>query len=850
MKNILFTLLFLIVSIINAYAQETALTNYTIKGILIDSLTHDGEPYATIKIVKKELPDKAGKMAVTDNKGRFQEKIQATEGEYTLYITSIGRQTVIHNFTLKSAVPNVDLGTFYSVEASNELGTVEIIAQKPLVKVDIDKIEYNIQDDPDSQSNTIIEMLRKVPLVTVDGEDNIKVNGSSSFKIHVNGRPNSMMSNNPKEVLQSMPANSIKSIEVITNPGAKYDAEGIGGILNIVTIGGGFEGYTATFNGNVQNTSAGTGAYATIKKEKLTLTANYSYRQNWRPKSYNDVMRNNLDDQGNTVSQTVNNSISKNKGNFQYGTLEGSYEIDTLQLITTAVSLYGGKNRTNSNGESWMNDIRENDINEIVYDYRYHTIGRNKGNWYSIQGNIDYQRMSSKNKERFFTFSYKISTRPQSNDGSTSYQYNSDEMSSDWENILQLNNQKVEGNQKTIEQTLQADYTTPIGKINTLEGGLKYILRNNTSENYQYQQGENGNYQYDANRSSHYKHLNDILSAYLSYSIKINNFSGKAGLRFEHTIQNIKYIVGKGEDFKTNYNDLVPSFTLGYKLTEMSNLRFGYNMRIMRPGIWYLNPYVNDSNPTNISKGNPTLDSEKSNTFNLSYSNFTQKFNINLSLSYSFNNNGIESFSKLINEGDAVPQLGITHADHQFLFTTYENIGKSKSVGLNSYVNWNASPKTRIYLNASVEYVDLRSPSQNLHKTGWNGWFYGGVQHTFPLDIRASINFFTSTPYVTLQGKGMSWYDYGFNLSRSFLKEKRLTINLFASSFAPKYAKSKSHTDGNGFQQITNYKQQRARFGMSISYRIGELKASVQKTKRSINNDDVKGGSGGGGGGE
>ena len=122
---------------------------------------------------------------------------------------------------------------------------VEIVAQKPLVKVDVDKIEYNIEDDPDSKSNSILEMLRKVPLVTVDGEDNVQVNGSSSFKIHVNGKPNNMMSNNPKEVLKSMP-NTIKYIEVITSPGAKYDAEGIGGILNIVTVGSGFEGYTAT----------------------------------------------------------------------------------------------------------------------------------------------------------------------------------------------------------------------------------------------------------------------------------------------------------------------------------------------------------------------------------------------------------------------------------------------------------------------------------------------------------------------------------------------------------------------------------------------------------------------------
>lgn len=136
----------------------------------------------------------------------------------------------------------------------------------------MDKIEYNIEDDPDSKSNSILEMLRKVPLVTVDGEDNVQVNGSSSFKIHVNGKPNNMMSNNPKEVLKSMPANTIKYIEVITSPGAKYDAEGIGGILNIVTVGSGFEGYTATFRGNANNNGVGAGTYAMVKQGKLTVS--------------------------------------------------------------------------------------------------------------------------------------------------------------------------------------------------------------------------------------------------------------------------------------------------------------------------------------------------------------------------------------------------------------------------------------------------------------------------------------------------------------------------------------------------------------------------------------------------
>ena len=146
-----------------------------------------------------------------------------------------------------------------SIFKSLELQGVEIVKQKALVKSDIDKITYNIEDDPDSKSNSTLEMLRKVPMVTVDGEDKIQVNGSSSFKIYVNSKPNQMMSNNPSEVLKSMPASSIKRIEVITNPGPKYDAEGVGGILNIITHSKSIEGYTATFNANAGNQGLGGG---------------------------------------------------------------------------------------------------------------------------------------------------------------------------------------------------------------------------------------------------------------------------------------------------------------------------------------------------------------------------------------------------------------------------------------------------------------------------------------------------------------------------------------------------------------------------------------------------------------
>lgn len=802
-------------------AQNTANTSFQVKGILLDSLTQEGEPYATIKIVKKEAPAKALKMLVTDMKGQFQEKVPGT-GNFVMTITSVGRTPIVKDFSVKAGEKLVDFGTLYIVDASNELGQVEIVAQKPLVKADIDKIEYNVQDDPDAQSNSVLEMLRKVPLVTVDGEDNIQVNGSSSFKVYVNGKPNNMMSNNPTEVLKSMPANSIKHIEVITNPGPKYDAEGVGGILNIVTVGSGLEGYTATFSANVSNRGAGGGAFGTIKSGKLTVSARYNYNYNDQPRNYSSGSQHVTSEAVTENSSNLDyDGSNKGHGSFQSGSMEASYEIDTLRLVTMSFGLWGGGNKSNGSTD-YIATFPEN-INAAPI-YSYSAFNRSKSSWYSIDGGVDYQRLF-KVKDRMLTFSYKINTRPQTSDSYTEYEIDKG-YNPDWADYLKrLRNLHNDGEQNTTEHTFQADYTTPIGKLHTLEAGAKYILRNNSSEDDRFDADDTGKYEYNKEQSSHYKHLNDIIAAYLGYGLKVKRLSGRLGVRYEHTIQDVKYLVGRGEDFTKNFDDVVPSASIGYKLTDMSNLRLGYNMRIYRPGIWYLNPYLNDTDPSYISQGNSELDSEKSHAFNLSYSNFTQKFNINLSARYSFTNNSIENVTKLMPDTEIEGLKNPTGKD--VLYSTYANIGKTRRASVSAYVNWNATPRTRIYMNMSGDYSYMEG-SEGMRNDGWSLFAYGGAQQTLPHDWRISLNVFGQTPWIMLQGKGSSFFDYGLSVNKSFLN-KRLTLSAFASNFFKKYMDQSSTTEGAGFIRESSYKYSRQRFGISVSYRIGELKASVKK---------------------
>lgn len=834
MKRIILAML-LAVTALQYGLSQTAGSSFTIKGTVVDSLTSEGEPYATVRLTIPGKRAEAVKMAVTDKAGRFTITAPA-RGKYVLTISSMGRADIVKDIDTNGNGRAIDLGTILIKDDRNELSGVEVVAQKPLVKADIDKLEYDIESDPDSKSNTILEMLRKVPMVTVDGEDNIKVNGSSSFKVYVNGRPNNMMSNNPSEVLKSMPANTIKKIEVITNPGPKYDAEGVGGILNIVTVGSGFEGYTVTVSANGSNTGVGGGLFGTVKVGKLTVSARYNYNHNSQPRSYSGSTLTVTDENPSSASANIESEgSSKSRSNFQSGSLEASYEIDTLNLVTASFGLWG--NNYSSRGTSSTVGTSPLDGGGL---YSYSMPSHSRNSWFSIEGSVDYQRLF-KVKDRMLTFSYRISTDPENTDSYTDY----DDMTATagWEDYLRrLENQHNDGHQNTTEHTFQVDFTTPFDSIHTLEAGAKYILRDNSSENDRYTMAamDGGGYEFDEDHSSHYKHRNDILAAYLGYGIKWKRLSGRLGLRYEHTIQDVKYLLGRGDDFRKDFDDIVPSASIGYRLTDTQNLRLGYNMRIYRPGIWYLNPYLDDSNPSSISQGNPNLVSEKSHSFSLSYNSFTNKLSVNLSLRYSFTNNSIQSVSSLVNDNDIAGLQEPT--GKSVLYTTYRNIGKTRAANLSGYINYNPFTTTRIYVNLYGGWQYL-SDGAALKNTGWSMFAYGGAQQTLPKDWRISLNVYGQTPWISLQGKGDATIGYSLNINKQLLN-KRLTISAFASNFFKKYMVYENTTASTGFTQNTWSRFNQQRFGVSVSFRIGELKASVKKAERTINNDDVKSGGG------
>ena len=458
-------LLCLLTGLVQAQTKQTGA--YSVKGVLLDSLSHEGEPYATIRIFLKTAPNEPVKLAVTDLDGKFNESLKDA-GDYSLTITSIGKRTVMREFSLSAAQKSVDLGTLYTSEDSKVLSGVEVVAQKPLVKAEIDKISYSIEDDPDSKTNTTLEMLRKVPLVTVDAEDNIQVNGSSNFKVHVNGKPNTLMSNNPKEVLRSLPANSVKSIEVITEPGAKYDAEGIGGILNIITTEAKMQGYNVTLGANAGNRNAGAYAYGTVQVGKFTATGNYSYNVQYAPRGYSSSGREDYTSE--QYKYLSSNGSSKSDGNFQFGNIEASYEIDTLNLLTFSANIFGGNFDSDNQSSTEMLDANRD------FAYRYGTRGESSSGFGNVGVNVDYQH-SMKRKGEYLTASYKFNNSPNNSEAETFYE--------DVENVpFDLYDQRYDNDAHTAEHTLQLDYVNPLNEMHYIDAGAKYIFRKNASDDF------------------------------------------------------------------------------------------------------------------------------------------------------------------------------------------------------------------------------------------------------------------------------------------------------------------------------------------------------------------------------
>lgn len=810
MKTKLFLCLFFLLPIMSA-AQSTS---HYIKGLLLDSISKEPVPYATIHIAYKDSPKKAVKMLVTDTQGKFRELLPG-EGEFLMTISSVGNRTLTKEFSIYKDTKTIDLGTLFTSEAVEELGGVTVTAKKPLVKAEVDKISYDVEADPDSETKTVLDMLRKVPLVTVDGDDNIKLNGKSNFKIHLNGRPSNMLSSNPGKTLKSMPASSVKNIAVITNPGAKYDAEGVGGIIDIITVGGkGLEGYTLTVNAG-GNTQGGwnAGGSTIFKIGKVSVSGNYNY---YKFRTEMPLLESTTEYFNNPENHMLHTAASsKYNQPMNYGSVEASYEIDTLNLLTFTFDCYKGHSKQNIDKVAEMLDA------EGQLRYKYDQFNKSRSNWGGTEASVNYQRTLNK-KEELLTVSYRYSHTPS---GGNSYQQYYNKVDFTFPDIL------TENDAATDEHTAQVDYVNPFSQMHNLEAGVKYIYRDNFSNSFYKRYDEITDSWVPMDQGlSNFDHYQHIFSAYAAYTLKYKKLGVKVGSRLEHSRLHVKLHSDEQPDFSKNFTDIVPTGNVSFQLSDSKTLKAAYNLRIARPGIWYLNPYREINDPHFVQYGNTDLKTEKYHNTEVTFSSFAAMLMLNATLYYSFSNNSILQYSFL--------------DEHNVMEYTYGNIGKQQNAGLSMYANVNIGSTTNIWLNGFVSYTNLSSKKLDERAEGWNGGFSAGFQQQLPWSLKLGGYGGYYGPDIQLQGKSIRYYYYGLYLNRSFFKGERLTVTLSGQNFFNKYMNYDFSTETKEFRMDSQQRQQQRNFSISVSYRFGDLKASVKKVARGIVNDDVKSGGG------
>lgn len=793
-----------------ALAAAVTLNAYDLRLRAVSGDPAEAESYATVRVfalTDSLHPCVAG---LTDTAGVYSAHLDSA-GTYRLTIEAAGTSVpTLRQFTVNAAEPSADLGDIELGTAVEGLREVVVTAQKPLVVKQIDRIGYDVQADPDSRTLNLQEMMRRVPMVSVDAEGNIKVNGSGDFKIFKNGRPSNSLTKNAKDILAAIPASSIKTIEVITEPGAKYDAEGIGAILNIVTTD------NLTFSGVTGNARVGWSTRTELPDASLYLQSqirkvNFSVRGGVMPQG-GPAADNRQSSFYTYVDGTHLSAASHNKqdGVVGYFGAEASWDINTHNLLTAEFN--GFAYNVHAKGTSGM--VRSDADGNPVSGYDA-TVDNPKNGYFNMDGNINYQ-LNTGRKGETLTASYMLSNNHQKEVGSTVY----DQILGDAFSYTGINtNSKL----NFIEHTFQLDWTRPTVEGQTMEVGAKYVLRRNHSTDFTEYTGWRDN-------NSDFTHITDIFAAYAQYTAKFGPVNLRAGLRYEYSKLKADFADGSQKPFSSNLNDLVPSASASWQVNDANSLTLNYAARINRPGISYLNPAVNET-PTSLRYGNPDLESAYNHSIKLTYMLIKMKFNLNFSASYSFNNDNITQVSWLNAAG--------------LWESTYRNVGQSRTLSLSMFSQLTAGPKTTLMLNGGLSRAWRRQLGLTLAK--WSPYVMFTATQTLPWKLR-------------LQGNVMYWgrqlgsvytytdfkkppVQYSLSLRRSFLKDDRLSASLSVNNpFGSSRMEFVSYTVQGDKTGSDTFSMGGAKsFTMTLSYRFGNLKAKVKKTAKRISNDDLVG---------
>jgi ferric enterobactin receptor len=815
------SVLFLLFSLFIYAQQPENKADGKITGRITDSLTGKPVEYATISLLLQ--PDnKVVNGTTSDENGTFKLNGVA-DGTYKMLIYFVGYKTGTRtNIVLDKNNPIISLGNLKLANQQIALKEVVVEGEKSIIESKIDKIVYNAEKDLSSQGGVATDMLKKVPQVSVDVDGNVDIQGNTNIRFLINGKPSSVFGNNLSDVLQSIPASQIQSIEVITSPGAKYDAEGTGGIINIilkkstaqgingnVALTGGTRLENGSFNLSARKGNFGANVFLTGNGQINTTTINTMNRPSQDP----TLMQNTQLNQ-NGISDFTRHGIQTG------GSID--WAITPKDNITAGFSYnnFGNNSVGALTRQTLVQDATTGNTLSNIYNFV------NSGSNFTSQvydWNVNYKKTFAKEGQELDVL-YSASNANNYSFYSQSQRYISPD------SVFNGSNGKSQGTDK--QTNIAISYTQPLGKDVIFETGVKTVLRqlNNTSNVFLLNPASD-NYSYSSMQSSALTYNRNIYAYFASLTFKLFNFLDvKAGCRYEYTDTKASFANINAVNIQP-YSSVIPSGVISHSFKKRNTVKLSYTRRIQRPDYGDLNPFLNVSDPKNITTGNPDLKPEIANNIELGYNkSFDKGANINVSLFIRNNIQDIQSYTTYY----PIYQIGDSSYNNVAI-SKRENIGKENNYGANVFISIPVGKKINLRSNLSgfQRYItNYLAPNSNI--SGFN--YRANLNASFQLANTLSMELFGNynSQRITVQGKLPAFLTYNFAI-RKQLFNKKASIALTATNPFNKYVRQATELAGTDFTLYTVRELPYRSFGINFTYKFGKLEFKKQKEAEDVN---------------
>jgi outer membrane receptor protein involved in Fe transport len=685
------------------------------------------------------------------------------------------------------------------------LQEVTIVGKKAVVENKVDKIVYNVANDVTSQSGAAIDVLRKVPQVTVDADGNVELQGNPNVRFLINGKPSSIFGNSLADALASIPASQIKSIEAVTSPGAKYDAQGTGGVINIILN----ESKVKGINGLI-NASAGTrfetgSLNLNFRNNNFSLNAFFSGNAQLKSRTPSSQDRFSHDNSLQTQTRLLQNGYTDFQRHGYRTGLGFEWSINKTNTLSGSVSYNDFANKSIGfiNQEQYITDF-SNSSEQSIIGYR---TSDNRSSVNSIDGNLSYRKIFQKEGQEL-TADYVVS------------------FGSPKSNYLQTQSlagafspyNGISGSNPGTDSShnLSIDYVQPINDKVNLEMGTKVIFQhitNTTSVNVL--DALSGQYESDPFQSYHLKYDMGIYAAYLASSLKLFDWLDvRAGARYEYTTVRIDY----QNTNVPSYSLLVPSLILSHKFDSGETLKLAYTRRVERPEYAELNPFLNFSDPHNITTGNPSLKPEIGDNMELGYNkNFENGANLSLTLTERINSQDLKQITTFY------PIYKVNGTDYTNVsVTSRKNIGKEYNSG------GVLSGSLPVFNNK----LNIRGNMMLFHRYIVSDYF-GNVDMGLRYRLNLNMNYQLPKDFIVevfgnynsaarnIQGKNPQSITYSIAARKQFWN-KKASIGITTTNPFNKYIKQVATVDTNDYSSYSVRQLPLRSFGISFSYKFGK----------------------------